>query len=139
MDYTLAAVKLFAAQLKNARPVPASSSNTTTGSSMTLGTLLFQRAWLQGVLVAGTEHGSFILDDGSSAIELLLSKDFQQQQWKIGMYVMVIGAYTISGSGSPIIKVHKIVDLSIFPDREAMWHLEVIEAYQLFYKSFMEE
>lgn len=30
-------------------------------------------------------------------------------------------------------QVHKIVDLSSCPDREAMWHLEVIEAYKLFY------
>lgn len=30
-------------------------------------------------------------------------------------------------------QVHKIVDLSAFPDREAMWYLEVIEAYKLFY------
>ncbi|KAK6926675.1 RecQ-mediated genome instability protein 2 [Dillenia turbinata] len=29
--------------------------------------------------------------------------------------------------------VHKMVDLSAFPDREAMWYLEVIEAHQLFY------
>ncbi|XP_026661662.2 uncharacterized protein LOC103710189 isoform X5 [Phoenix dactylifera] len=30
-------------------------------------------------------------------------------------------------------RVHKIVDLSGYPDREAMWHFEVIEAYKLFY------
>jgi hypothetical protein len=30
-------------------------------------------------------------------------------------------------------QVHKIVDLSPFPDREAMWYVKVIEAYKLFY------
>lgn len=138
MDYSLAAVKLFAAQLNNARPSP-STKITAGGSAMTLGTLLFQRAWLQGVLVAVTEQGRLILDDGSSVIELLLPKDFQQQQWKTGMYVMVIGAYTITGNYASVIKVHKLVDLSKFPDRETMWYLEVIEAYEMFYKSLMKE
>lgn len=36
-------------------------------------------------------------------------------------------------------QVHKIVDLSEFPDREAMWYLEVMEAYKLFYESLIEE
>nr|GEV45263.1 RecQ-mediated genome instability protein 2 [Tanacetum cinerariifolium] len=36
-------------------------------------------------------------------------------------------------------KVHKIVDLSAFPHREAMWYLEVLEAYMLFYQSSIEE
>lgn len=36
---------------------------------------------------------------------------------------------------SMILQVHKIVDLSEQPDREAMWNLEVIEAHKLFYLS----
>lgn len=36
-------------------------------------------------------------------------------------------------------QVHKIVDLSQFPDRESMWYLEVIEAYKLFYEPLIEE
>ncbi|GLJ44311.1 hypothetical protein SUGI_0927420 [Cryptomeria japonica] len=137
MDYNIGAIKVFARQLKNARPI--SPSTSITGPAMTLGTLLFQRVWLQGMLVACRENGCFVLDDGSSIIEIFLPKDFLQQQWKIGMYVMVIGAYSVGGSGSPVIKGHKIVDLSNFPDREAMWHLEVIEAYEMFYKSSMVE
>lgn len=36
-------------------------------------------------------------------------------------------------------QVHKIVDLSSFPDREAMWYLEVLETYKLFYKPLIED
>lgn len=36
------------------------------------------------------------------------------------------------------LQVHKIVDLSPYPDREAMWHLEVIEACKLFYLRSLE-
>jgi RecQ-mediated genome instability protein 2 len=32
-----------------------------------------------------------------------------------------------------------MVDLSAFPDREAMWYLEVMEAYKLFYQPLIEE
>ncbi|KAJ0982362.1 hypothetical protein J5N97_010617 [Dioscorea zingiberensis] len=47
---------------------------------------------------------------------------------------MVVGLYNILSAGAlPLIKVHKIVDLSAYPDREAMWQLEVIEANKLFY------
>lgn len=45
MDYNIGAIKVFARQLKNARPIPPSTS--ITGPAMTLGTLLFQRVWLQ--------------------------------------------------------------------------------------------
>ncbi|KAG6486019.1 hypothetical protein ZIOFF_054589 [Zingiber officinale] len=38
-----------------------------------------------------------------------------------------------SAQYSMILQVHKIVDLSEQPDREAMWNLEVIEAHKLFY------
>lgn len=52
---------------------------------------------------------------------------------------MVVGAYFIRDDGTPMIKVHKIVDLSAHPDREAMWYLEVIEAYRMFYQVLFEE
>ncbi|KAF4390269.1 hypothetical protein F8388_019924 [Cannabis sativa] len=35
--------------------------------------------------------------------------------------------------------VHKMVDLSAFPDREAMWYLEVMEAYKLFYETLIDD
>ena len=38
-----------------------------------------------------------------------------------------------------IFQVHKIVDLSAFPNREAMWYLEVMEAYELFYEPLVKE
>ncbi|PIA54869.1 hypothetical protein AQUCO_00901042v1 [Aquilegia coerulea] len=136
MDYNLAALKLMCAQLKNAR-------QTISPTEMTLAGILFQRAWLQGILVSCSqeeeeeeeeEEGVFILDDGSGLIELTLSSEFSQRNWKLGMYVMVVGACTIRTGEPPLIKVHKMVDLSPFPDREAMWHLEIIEAYKMFYE-----
>ncbi|KAJ8426307.1 hypothetical protein Cgig2_007830 [Carnegiea gigantea] len=126
MDYSLAALKLMCGQLKQAKQTPSPSS-------FTLGGILFQRAWLQGVLVSISDDRScFILDDGSGVIELLIAADFlTQDHWQLGMYVMVVGAYFIRDDGTPMIKVHKIVDLSAHPDREAMWYLEVIEAYRI--------
>ena len=32
-----------------------------------------------------------------------------------------------------------MVDLSGFPDREAMWYLEVMEAYKLFYQPLIDD
>ncbi|KAF5185263.1 Pentatricopeptide repeat-containing protein [Thalictrum thalictroides] len=128
MDYRLAALKLMCVQLKNAR-------QTSTPSAMALSDILFQRAWLQGILVScSEEEGVFILDDGSGLVELSLSNEFRYRNWKLGMYVMVVGACTIRTGEPPLMKVHKMVDLSPFPDREAMWHLEIIEAYKRFYE-----
>ncbi|KAK6936143.1 RecQ-mediated genome instability protein 2 [Dillenia turbinata] len=147
MDYTLAALKLLCQQLKTAK-------ETSSQSAMVYGHILFQRAWLQGVLVSlveENEQGRLLLDDGTGVIHLSLSTDFRQRNWATGMYVMVIGAYFVRNGEPPMIKVkslslslsprklmfsfqvHKMVDLSAFPDREAMWYLEVIEAHQLFY------
>ncbi|KAK1259567.1 hypothetical protein QJS04_geneDACA020091 [Acorus gramineus] len=133
MDYNLAAMKLLCGALKDARQSPSSSS------ASTLYGILFQRAWLQGVLVSDSDDGGFILDDGSGIVKLSMSLDFNGQKWVTGMYVLVIGLYIATTVNLPLIKVHKIVDLSSSPDREAMWYLEVIEAYKLFYKSFPEE
>ncbi|KAH7661215.1 RecQ-mediated genome instability protein 2 [Dioscorea alata] len=129
MDYSLAALKLFCGQLRSAR-----QDNSTSSSANVLLGILFQRAWLQGVLISGSEEGRFLLDDGTGVVELSLSSEFQPQDWKIGLYVMVVGMYNaLPVGGLPLIKVHKIVDLSACPDREAMWQLEVIEAYKFFY------
>jgi len=35
-----------------------------------------------------------------------------------------------------LVQVHKMVDLSDQPDHEAMWYMEVAEAYNLFYLPF---
>ncbi|KAI4334300.1 hypothetical protein L6164_019010 [Bauhinia variegata] len=134
MDYSLAALKIFSAQLKDAREVPSQNS-------FTLGGILFQRAWLQGVLVSTSDvdSGRLLLDDGTGVIELSLSGEFRQRPWRVGMYVMVVGGYIVRTGEPPMIKVHKIVDLSSFPDREAMWYLEVMEAYKMFYQPIIEE
>ncbi|OAY51486.1 uncharacterized protein LOC110613275 [Manihot esculenta] len=132
MDYGLAALKLFCVQLKDARETPSQNA-------LTLGGILFQRAWLQGILVSNDGDGRLLLDDGTGVIQISLSGDFRVRRWDTGMYVMVVGGYFVGTGESPMIKVHKIVDLSPFPDREAMWYLEVIEAYKLFYQPLIEE
>ncbi|OAY66292.1 hypothetical protein ACMD2_06364 [Ananas comosus] len=141
MDYSLAALKLFCCHLNDVQPSSSSSSSSSSSAAaMTLFGILFQRAWLQGVLLSGHGDGRFLLDDGSGVVELSLSPESQPQEWKKGMYVMVVGPFTAlqSANALPLIKVHKIVDLSPYPDREAMWHLEVIEACKLFYLRSLE-
>ncbi|KAI5072455.1 hypothetical protein GOP47_0012561 [Adiantum capillus-veneris] len=97
--------------------------------------LQFGRDQALASLAAGLEHErKLLLDDGSGVIELLFSKEIQDQHWKPGMYVLALGAYAVM-NGASMLKVHKIVDLSSSPDREAMWYMEVIEAYNLFYVS----
>ncbi|CDP07001.1 unnamed protein product [Coffea canephora] len=139
MDYNLAALKLLCMHLKKAQQVISDSQ-----SSFSLGGILFQRAWIQGILVSAVPSSSstapsetgcrFLLDDGTGIIELILSGDFRNRHWETGMYVMVVGGYFIQTGDVPMIKVHKIVDLSAFPDREAVWYLEVMEAFKLFYQ-----
>ncbi|XP_027347758.1 recQ-mediated genome instability protein 2 [Abrus precatorius] len=134
MDYSVAALKLLSSQLKQAREVASQNS-------FTLGDILFQRAWLQGVLVSASDGDGapLLLDDGTGVIELSLTGEFRHRHWKAGMYVMVVGGYVARAGEPPMIKVHKIVDLSSSPDREAMWYLEVMEAYKLFYQPLVEE
>ncbi|XP_027911212.1 recQ-mediated genome instability protein 2 [Vigna unguiculata] len=132
MDYSLAALKLLCSQLKQVGEVASQNS-------FTLGGLLFQRVWLQGVLVSVSDTGSLLLDDGTGLIELSLTGEFRQRSWQLGMYVMVVGGYVARAGELPMIKIHKIVDLSSSPDREAMWYLEVIEAYKMFYQPLVEE
>ncbi|RZC77132.1 hypothetical protein C5167_001321 [Papaver somniferum] len=130
MDFKLAALKLTSGQMKDVL---------TSRSGMTFGGTLFQRAWVQGTLVAEIKKGYFYLDDGTGIIELQLSNEHLLRNWKIGMYVMVVGLLVMRTSESPLIRVHKMVDLYGSPDREAMWYLEVIEAYKLFYDLSFEE
>ncbi|KAK7262221.1 hypothetical protein RJT34_29784 [Clitoria ternatea] len=134
MDYSVAALKLLCSQLKQAREVPSQNS-------FTLGGILFQRAWLQGILVSAPDGDGdpLLLDDGTGVTHLSLTGEFRHRHWKLGMYVMVVGGYVARGGEPPLIKVHKIVDLSSSPDREGMWYLEVIEAYKLFYQPLVEE
>ncbi|CAK9150493.1 unnamed protein product [Ilex paraguariensis] len=97
---------------------------------------------MQGIVVSAPSSngdGRFLLDDGTGIIELSLSREFGNREWKTGMYVMVVGGYFVRSDDLPLIKVHKIVDLSPFPDREAMWYLEVMEAFKLFYQPLVEE
>ncbi|KAH9623402.1 hypothetical protein KSS87_000215 [Heliosperma pusillum] len=152
MDFNLAALKLMVAQLKEAIPHHTPPSSFTLGS----GGVLFQRAWLQGLLIsidnnndndndkdnATTSLPRFLLDDGTGIIELVpINNQFSQINWQLGMYVMVVGCYVNRSDEHelPFIRIHKIVDLSAFPDREAMWYLEVIEAYRMFYGPCIEE
>ncbi|CAA3020646.1 Hypothetical predicted protein [Olea europaea subsp. europaea] len=137
MDYSLGALKLLCIQLKNARQAPSPKA-------FTLGGILFQRAWLQGVLIStpSSSHSGgegFHLDDGTGVIELLLSGDLRNRNWETGMYLMVVGFYSIGNDGTSVLKVHKMVDLSPFPDRESMWYLEVIEVFKMFYQPIFQE
>ncbi|TKY67129.1 recQ-mediated instability protein 2 [Spatholobus suberectus] len=97
----------------------------------------------QGVLVSASDDDAdgrpLLLDDGTGLIELSLTGEFRHRAWKLGMYVMVVGGYVERAGELPMIKIHKIVDLSSSPDREAMWYLEVMEAYKLFYQPLVEE
>jgi len=140
MDYTLAALKIFGSQLAGSTEAP--SSEGSSPSQMLFG-IRFQRAWMQGVLLSANYNesgeGRLVLDDGSCVAELfVLPKEAEGRRWLAGMYVMVIGAYIAEQSKDnyPAIKVHKMVDLSDLPDREAMWYMEVAEAYNLFYLPF---
>ncbi|KAG0500727.1 hypothetical protein HPP92_000799 [Vanilla planifolia] len=90
MDYNLAALKLFCGQLKNALHV---SSSPPALPALSIHGIRFQRVWLQGVLVSGVDEGRFLLDDGSGVIELSLQARLKPQDWKSGMYVLVVGPY----------------------------------------------
>jgi len=124
MDYSLPAVKMLISQLKPAKEVAR-----TGGPAFALGSLIFKRVWLQGLLVEGADRVSFLLDDGSGTLQL----DMDFESWKSGLYVLVIGAYLRDDDGVPFVKVHKIVDLSSFHSRDKLWRLEVTEAHHLFY------
>ncbi|KAK1373527.1 RecQ-mediated genome instability protein 2 [Heracleum sosnowskyi] len=135
MDYSLAALKVLCIQLKAARQADSQSGASLNG-------ILFQRAWVQGVLVTSPTDdadGRFILDDGTGLIQLAMIGEFSKRKFESGMYLMVVGGFYVRQGDVPLIKVHKAVDLSAFPDREVMWYLEVLEAYKLFYQPIMGE
>nr|GMD71298.1 recQ-mediated genome instability protein 2 [Ipomoea batatas] len=135
MDYSLGALKILCSHLTTATEATSHSQ-----PAFSLGGILFQRAWLQVSLAHSLDAGRFLLDDGTGVIELKLSGDYLQNDvWELGMYVMVVGGYAVRKNGTSFIKVHKIVDLSPVPDREAMWYLEVVEAFRLFYQPLIEE
>ncbi|KAG0548140.1 hypothetical protein BDA96_01G141000 [Sorghum bicolor] len=140
MDYTLAALKIFSSQLADCTEAPSSEGSS---AAQMLNGIRFQRAWIQGVILSAdyseAGDGRLLLDDGSCIVDLfVLPREAEGGYWRPGMYVMVIGPYIAAESNDnyPAIKVHKIVDLSSQPDREAMWYMEVAEAYNLFYLPF---
>ncbi|BAH92315.1 uncharacterized LOC9270058 [Oryza sativa Japonica Group] len=143
MDYTLAALKLFGCQLAGATEAPPSESDGTSQAQMLYG-IRFQRVWLQGVVVLADYRdgaGHILVDDGSCVAEITLTpKEAEGQPWREGMYVMVLGSYSgkesLPRANRPVIKVHKLVDLSAQPDRESMWYMEVVEAFNFFYLQF---
>ncbi|XP_006349064.1 uncharacterized protein [Solanum tuberosum] len=138
MDYNLAALKVFCSQLNNAKATTTQQSQ----AAFTLSGILFQRVWLQGILVSTPttdSSGRFLLDDGTGVIEIQLLSDFLTLSWVKGMYVMVVGLYFVQKGSLPLVKIHKIVDLSPLPDRESMWYLEVVEVFKLFYQPLFEE
>ncbi|CAN1798033.1 hypothetical protein LINPERHAP1_LOCUS21540 [Linum perenne] len=112
MDYSLAALKLLCFQLNGARQSPKPKV-------LTLGAILFQRVWLQGFIVSDCGDNRLLLDDGTGVIEILVTGEFRRRKWDVGLYVMVIGGYALP--------------------TEAMWFLEVLEAYKLFYQPLIEE
>ena len=82
MNYSLAALKVLSWQLKEAREMPSQKA-------MSLGGILFQRAWLQGVLVSvSSDGGCFLLDDGTGILQLSLSADFRLRPWTTGLSIL---------------------------------------------------
>ncbi|XP_056167887.1 uncharacterized protein LOC115663253 isoform X2 [Syzygium oleosum] len=106
MDYSLAALKLLSFQLKEAIEATSSCSSSSSSSpyAFTLGGLLFQRAWLQGVLVLVRDEERLLIDDGTGVVQLSLPGEFRLRPWKAGMYVMVVGAYCMHAGEVPMIK-----------------------------------
>lgn len=90
MDFSLAALKLMCAQLKQAKQIPSQSS-----SSYTYSGILFQRAWVQGLLISVSDSNEiaeddncsrFLLDDGTGVVELSLSQEYlNQNHWRTGI------------------------------------------------------
>ncbi|KAF9688493.1 hypothetical protein SADUNF_Sadunf02G0202700 [Salix dunnii] len=80
MDYSLAALKVPCVQLKDA--------------TLTLGIILFQRAWLQGILVSSsmTKLVSSSFDFLATSTALFFLGVFLKFT---GIYVMVVGRYFV--------------------------------------------
>ncbi|XP_073046177.1 phosphomevalonate kinase, peroxisomal-like [Primulina eburnea] len=69
----------------------------------------------------------------------------RETMYKLSLENLVLQCVNSSDSRNPFVEyalqyaiaaahVHKLVDLSAFPDRESMWYLEVMEAFELFYQ-----
>ncbi|XBJ14155.1 hypothetical protein VPH35_006239 [Triticum aestivum] len=126
MDYSLAALKLLASQLEG--------STSFEGSSPAQMLLVPQGGVVRADCTIGDAR--LFVDDGASSVtELMLRPEDAKGPWRPGMYGLIIGAYIADWESLPMVKVHKIVDLSAQPDREAMWYMEVAEAYNFFNKA----
>lgn len=128
MDYNLAALKVTCLQLKTARQLHSQSGASLNG-------ILFQRAWLQGILVTSPTDdgdGRYLLDDGTGLIELFMIGDVRTRKFEIGsfifshisfnslllylifsyimcvcagMYLMVVGVFCVRDGDVPLLKV----------------------------------
>jgi hypothetical protein len=121
MDYGKPAAKLFASDMLRACQVTAD------GASAQVGNLLFQRVWVQGIIVKKMAGSRFLLDDGSAILTLHLPPSLPPPH--VGSMALVIAALKASGE----LKVHKIVDLDGDANRESLWNLEVAEVHRLYY------
>ncbi|XP_019264995.1 PREDICTED: uncharacterized protein LOC109242615 isoform X3 [Nicotiana attenuata] len=107
MDYSLAALKLLCSQLKDAKETTTQKSNT----AFTLEGILFQRAWLQGILVStrnADPSGRFLLDDGTGVIELLLSGDFLNLSLEECILWLLEGILSVKAA-SPLLRSTKLL------------------------------
>ncbi|RVW78287.1 hypothetical protein VitviT2T_021708 [Vitis vinifera] len=61
----------------------------TSQKDFTCSDALFQRAWLQGILISASDdaQGRFVLNDGTGIIHLPFSDTFFHRNWKVGMSV----------------------------------------------------
>ncbi|KAL6056554.1 RecQ-mediated genome instability protein 2 [Balamuthia mandrillaris] len=95
---------------------------------------LFQRVWVQGVVVF-VEDKYFYLDDGSGVVFVdgVKSSIVDPTERNVGDYLMVIGTLGLCTDGTRTIIAVKICNLNEDPNRETLWDLEVIEAQRRFY------
>eukprot|EP00455_Lapot_gusevi_P023118 TRINITY_DN2403_c0_g1_i1.p1 TRINITY_DN2403_c0_g1~~TRINITY_DN2403_c0_g1_i1.p1 ORF type:complete len:150 (+),score=43.79 TRINITY_DN2403_c0_g1_i1:61-450(+) len=84
----------------------------------------FNRAFIQGVVTTVLSGQAFLLDDGSGVV---LVRNRAQTAVSPGAYLHVSGAFR----GDCVI-AYQIIDLSLNPNAEAIWFLEVIEYERLF-------
>ncbi|XP_044979413.1 uncharacterized protein LOC123446933 [Hordeum vulgare subsp. vulgare] len=105
MDYSLAALKLFASQLAGSTTAPSSEGSFPT--QMLFG-IRFQRAWIQGVVVHAdysVGDGRLFVDDGSCVTELMLRpEDAKGQPWCPGMWILSLAYIPGNSENLPVIK-----------------------------------
>jgi len=115
--------------------------------------ILFQRVWVQGLIIDVEDPHYFVIDDGTGCIGVITKnmKEPKPTQKKRGMYVLVLGTISVneneqngqegqhngqqSGQQSfPTINCHKFSDLSDeWRDRETFWLLDVVLLQKRFY------